>query len=107
MLKPKIAQKLKNKLLAAKKEMDDFVEENFVGRIVVWDEGLYAGRQARIRVAKWDWSWDDDEDICVDVLVETKRLDGKGYLDNNDNYHRRYLSVYSYFREQTSSKEIR
>lgn len=57
-----------------------------VGTIVRWKKGEFTGRRARVKHVIWD-----QEDYKIRILVETERVDRKGWIDTHPP-HRYYLA---------------
>lgn len=76
----KIPMKMQKSYLKIKQDIDDYCE-TLIGRDVIWMFGRYKGRRAKIKNVTWDDCTWNGEEMEVQIIVDTYRLDGKGFLE--------------------------
>lgn len=80
-----------NTYKAARDHVDNLVNTKYPqGLLLRWTQGKYAGRECVIRSVYWD---DFNGDPRILLNVATAKVDNKGFLDDNDRFHRRCHSL--------------
>lgn len=87
-LKEEIIKEYKESFSKLDSHVKSLIKE---GDTVEWTEGPYKGRKAVVRYVFWDYEpWLKKNPVGIKVTVKTERADKKGYIDDNDLFHRSF-----------------
>lgn len=94
----KINRKIIDRFVDSRELITETLEDQLIGKDVVWSKGRYQGRKCQITNVHWEApGWFDNLPIDIMVIVRTYRIDSRiGYygneefIDDGDHYHRQF-----------------
>ena len=77
--------------LNSSKQITGLVEKEYPkGLILKWKTGPYAGRECFVKQVVWEEDWRNRGQIDIMIRVATRTKDGRGFMNDNDSFHRTF-----------------